>query len=171
MKDYYSILGVDRDASEITIKKTFREKALLIHPDKSKTDTEEKFIELYEAYSILADRKKRDKYDNLYNFFNPESLVNEDKLDIDLIAISEKGKIYAENYNKFDREIMVMILLEVFLGSKFAFATLACVFFGVWTILKGIINFQLDYVMIGFLLTIFGLSLGIINFNRIKREY
>ncbi|MDO8565238.1 MAG: DnaJ C-terminal domain-containing protein [bacterium] len=63
MKDYYKILGVNRDASEEEVKKAFRKLAHAHHPDKSGGD-EAKFKEVSEAYSILSDKKKRSQYDN-----------------------------------------------------------------------------------------------------------
>lgn len=63
MKDYYKILGVNKDASEEEIKKAFRKLAHAYHPDKSGGD-EAKFKEASEAYSVLSDKKKRAQYDN-----------------------------------------------------------------------------------------------------------
>src|SRR6185369_12816985 len=60
-KDYYSVLGVDKKATQDDIKKAFRKLAHKHHPDKGGTD--EKFKEITEAYSILSDEKKRREYD------------------------------------------------------------------------------------------------------------
>ena len=62
MKDYYSILGVDKNASEEDIKKSFRKLAHKYHPDK-KTGDEKKFKDISEAYSVLSDKDKRQQYD------------------------------------------------------------------------------------------------------------
>ncbi len=62
MKDYYKILGVNRDASEEEIKKAFRKLAHAHHPDKS-GGNEAKFKEASEAYTTLSDKKKRAQYD------------------------------------------------------------------------------------------------------------
>jgi len=62
MKDYYKILGVNKDASEDEIKKTFRKLAHTYHPDKSGGD-EAKFKEVSEAYAVLSDKNKRAQYD------------------------------------------------------------------------------------------------------------
>ncbi|XP_026992248.1 dnaJ homolog subfamily B member 1b [Tachysurus fulvidraco] len=63
-KDYYSILGIQRDASEDEIKKAYRKQALKFHPDKNKSpNAEEKFKEIAEAYDVLSDPKKKDVYD------------------------------------------------------------------------------------------------------------
>lgn len=62
MKDYYKILGVNKDASEEEVKKAFRKLAHAYHPDKSGGD-EAKFKEASEAYAVLSDKKKRQQYD------------------------------------------------------------------------------------------------------------
>jgi molecular chaperone DnaJ len=61
-KDYYKILGVDRNASEEEIKKAFRRLAHQYHPDKAHGD-EAKFKEANEAYQVLSDKKKKEYYD------------------------------------------------------------------------------------------------------------
>src|SRR3989344_2777729 len=62
MKDYYQILGVQKNASYADIKTAFRKLAHKYHPDKKSGD-EQKFKEVSEAYSILSDKKKRAEYD------------------------------------------------------------------------------------------------------------
>jgi len=65
MKDYYQMLGIDRDASPEEIKKAFRRLALKYHPDRNPGDkeAEERFKEINEAYSCLSDAQKRANYD------------------------------------------------------------------------------------------------------------
>jgi curved DNA-binding protein len=64
-KDYYKILGVERNADEKEIKKAFRKLAQQYHPDKNKGDkaAEARFKEINEAYTVLSDADKRSKYD------------------------------------------------------------------------------------------------------------
>ncbi len=62
MKDYYDILGVQKEASEEEIKKAFRTLAHKYHPDKKGGD-EKKFKEVSEAYAVLSDAKRRAQYD------------------------------------------------------------------------------------------------------------
>jgi len=64
-KDFYSILGVKRDASQREIKKAYRDLSLKWHPDKNKgnPEAEEKFVEISNAYEVLGDEEKRRKYD------------------------------------------------------------------------------------------------------------
>jgi DnaJ-class molecular chaperone len=60
--DYYSILGVERNADEQTIKKAYKRLAMKHHPDKG--GDENKFKEINEAYATLSDPQKRSQYDN-----------------------------------------------------------------------------------------------------------
>jgi curved DNA-binding protein len=65
-KDYYTTLGVSRDAKEDEIKRSYRKLARKYHPDVSKEpNAEEKFKEVQEAYEVLKDPKKRAAYDQL----------------------------------------------------------------------------------------------------------
>ncbi len=64
-RDYYDVLGVERNADEKTIKKAYRKIALKFHPDKNPDDdtAEEKFKEAAEAYEVLSNADKRARYD------------------------------------------------------------------------------------------------------------
>ncbi len=63
-KDYYEILGIEKNSSKSDIKKAYRKLALKHHPDKNPSkDSEEKFKEISEAYAVLHDDEKRKLYD------------------------------------------------------------------------------------------------------------
>jgi len=64
-RDYYEVLGVNRDAEDDAIKKAYRKLAMKFHPDRNPDDksTEEKFKEAKEAYEVLSDEQKRAAYD------------------------------------------------------------------------------------------------------------
>ncbi|MDM7934257.1 MAG: DnaJ domain-containing protein, partial [Methanothrix sp.] len=63
-RDYYEVLGVDRNAQEKDIKSAYRKLAMKYHPDRSDApDAEERFKEISEAYAVLSDQEKRRQYD------------------------------------------------------------------------------------------------------------
>lgn len=69
-KDYYEILGVKKDAKEAEIKSAYRKLARKYHPDVNKEKgAEEKFKDINEAYEVLGDKEKRQRYDMLGSGF------------------------------------------------------------------------------------------------------
>ncbi len=64
-RDYYEVLGLDKNASAEDIKKAYRKSAMKYHPDRNPGDkeAEEKFKELGEAYEVLSDQEKKARYD------------------------------------------------------------------------------------------------------------
>ena len=71
---YYEVLGVERNATEEDIKKSYRKLAMQYHPDRNSGDkeAEEQFKEAAESYEVLSDREKRDIYDR----YGHEGLIN-----------------------------------------------------------------------------------------------
>ena len=67
MSDYYDILNVSKSSSQDEIKKAYRKVAMKYHPDKNPDNkqAEEKFKEAAEAYSVLSDQNKRNRYDQM----------------------------------------------------------------------------------------------------------
>ena len=87
-RDYYQVLGVKRDAEADEIKKAYRQLALKNHPDKNPGDAEaeKRFKEAAEAYEVLSDREKRQRYDRyghaglegagVHDFRNAEDIMS-----------------------------------------------------------------------------------------------
>ena len=75
-KDYYRILGVEKNAGDNDIKKAYRKLAIALHPDKNPGDAEaeHKFKELGEAYETLSDPQKRQRYDNGEDLLDPSEM-------------------------------------------------------------------------------------------------
>ena len=71
-KDYYKVLGVDKNASQDEIKKAYRKLAMKYHPDKNPGDksAEDKFKDINEANEVLSDPEKRARFDQLGNSYN-----------------------------------------------------------------------------------------------------
>ncbi|WP_373478728.1 DnaJ C-terminal domain-containing protein [Geminocystis sp.] len=70
-KDYYSVLGVNKSSTSEEIKKAFRKLAVKYHPDRNPDNkaSEEKFKEISEAYEVLGDTEKRQKYDQFGRYW------------------------------------------------------------------------------------------------------
>ncbi len=66
-RDYYAVLGVDKKADDDTLKKAYRKLALDNHPDRNpgNAEAEQRFKEAAEAYAVLSDAQKRQRYDQL----------------------------------------------------------------------------------------------------------
>jgi len=77
-KDYYGILGVEKNADGEIIKKRYRKLARELHPDKTKGDKtlEERFKAVSEAYDILSDDKKRAEYDQARTLYQQGGIPN-----------------------------------------------------------------------------------------------
>jgi len=109
-KDYYKILGVDRNATQEEIKRAFRRLALKYHPDRNKSpDAEEKFKEISEAYAVLSDPEKRRQYD-MYGYegiqtrYTPEDIFNRT---IFRDIFTEFGFDFEDLFNRFFRDFTV----------------------------------------------------------------
>lgn len=75
-KDYYKILGVEKDATETEIKKAYRKLAIIHHPDKNPDDpgADERFKDIGEAQECLMDPQKRERYDSGADLVDPNEM-------------------------------------------------------------------------------------------------
>lgn len=101
-KDYYSILGVNRDATQEEIKKAYRSLALDYHPDRNPKDkeAEEIFKEIGEAYAVLGDQEKRRMYDR----FGPSQFWQRYQPE-DIFKTFSFKNVFREFELRFDQEI------------------------------------------------------------------
>lgn len=80
-KDYYKVLGVDRNADQKTISQTFRRLARESHPDvNKKKGAEERFKQINEAYQVLGDPARRAKYDQVFDAYQSGGVPWQDLL-------------------------------------------------------------------------------------------
>ncbi|KAF2757964.1 TPR-like protein [Pseudovirgaria hyperparasitica] len=77
-KDYYKILGVDKDAGESECKRAYRKLAIVHHPDKNPGDTEAeaRFKDISEAYETLSDPQKKARYDSGEDLIDPSEMYS-----------------------------------------------------------------------------------------------
>ncbi|RXG68075.1 DnaJ-like protein subfamily B member 9 [Armadillidium vulgare] len=93
LKDYYSILGVNRNAKDREIKKAFRKLAMKYHPDKNKEEgAEQKFQEIAEAYKFAMKKKK--KYDMLDIFYKIKEVKVEDEEEVEVDSALIKHSLF-----------------------------------------------------------------------------
>ena len=144
IKDYYKILKVDRQSTDIEIKKSYRDLAIRLHPDKNNSDSaHDDFVELNEAFQILSDEKKRDKYNLLYDHYIDQSaggLNSVSKEEFETIrreARREGEKVADSNFYFFTTE-----LLSEMVGQ----ALFSGLIDGVGTIIKGTGDFIGDVI-------------------------
>jgi molecular chaperone DnaJ len=85
-RDYYEVLGINKDASQEEIKKAFRQLAKKHHPDinPGNKESEEKFKEINEAFQVLSNQEKRQQYDQLgHSAFRPGDFSGSDNFNFE----------------------------------------------------------------------------------------
>ncbi len=122
IKNYYSIMGVSRNATSDELKRAFKDKAKKYHPDVSKApDAHQKFIEIGEAYEVLKDPNSRREYDALldqtsrrkqYTQTDSSSRKSYQSRDYsDFRDTQQKAKTQAENYASMDIDDLITNVL------------------------------------------------------------
>jgi len=98
-RDYYEILGVDKGASADDIKRAYRRLAMKYHPDKNPGDkaAEEKFKECAEAYEVLSNAEKRQRYDQ----FGHDGLRGSGMRDYTHMNVQDIGDIFGDIFGDF----------------------------------------------------------------------
>ena len=152
MKDYYNILDISRNAQEVDIKKAYRKLALIWHPDINDSPfAHSKFIEINEAYEILINPAKREKYDKLFTENKEVEISTEFK------EWQDTAKRKAEKYAKMDsEEFKSKILSELKLAGKYgvSFGCFTFLIFGF--IINLIFGFKMPFAFISAI--IFGIG-------------
>lgn len=103
-KDYYKILGVDKNSTQDEIKKNYRKLAKQYHPDLHPDDDEaqEKFKEVSEAYEVLGDKEKKQKYDTFGSNYNFQGGHNFDPSQYGFTyTTSGEGSDFSDFFNSF----------------------------------------------------------------------
>lgn len=125
IKDYYKVLGVDKNASADTIKAAFRKLAKAHHPDANQGDqaAEQRFMEISEAYEVLGNEENRKKYDDLVEqersgHFHPPQGNGQTGMDIDWDDILSQmfgwtGGSFAAGHSPFGRGAFTYENLDV----------------------------------------------------------
>ena len=127
VKDYYKILGVDKEATQEEIKKAYRQKALKHHPDKNSgnKEHEEKFKEINEAYEILSDENKRRQYDRPFifhgNFFENFGQPTADGNGINFGGFTVNFDNAGINFNNFSNFIQKDMRIGINISLKDAY--------------------------------------------------
>lgn len=125
IKDYYSVLGISSRASITEVKKAYRKLVLQYHPDQNKSESaEQTFIEITEAYEVLADPNKRAEYDQLYHWFyetaSPKGKEVQTETATKQNEWTEYGHKKAKEYSSISvDELSRRILKELSVGASY----------------------------------------------------
>ncbi len=120
-KDYYKILGVNKNATEDEIKKAFRKLAKKYHPDKNPGNkhAEEKFKEINEANEVLSDKEKRSKYDRFGSNWNNSQSAGSDFDNWFKSYSSQRNKsAYSGSFKDIFNDFSFGEIFEGFMGGQ-----------------------------------------------------
>lgn len=125
-EDYYKILGIDKNADDEEIKKSYKKLALKYHPDRNNTaEAEEKFKSISIAYTVLSDKEKRSNYDKFGDADIADMFSQGGMPPFDLFQnfFGDFSKTFSNNGNKSskspNKEIEVNVSLQtLYLGKK-----------------------------------------------------
>ncbi|MBO6606998.1 DnaJ domain-containing protein [Psychroserpens sp.] len=120
LKQYYSLLGVDQNTDLETIKKAFRTQIALYHPDKNKSEgARARFDELVEAFDVLSNPKKRQRYDEmLKTAATNKPMVIEPKVEKEYKEWQKEAKKKSDTY--WLKDLESLLLLELFFDVGFS---------------------------------------------------
>lgn len=106
MKDYYYILGIERDADSISVKLAYRKLSLKFHPDKNDGDKffEERFKEIQEAYEVLSNQQNRIDYDRILKDIYDGNSNNQSSKEEELRRQEEELKRKYQTPDKREKE-------------------------------------------------------------------
>ena len=99
-RDYYEVLGVNKNASADQIKSAYRKLAVKFHPDKNKGDkgAEEKFKEASEAYHVLSNSERKQNYDNFGHAAFENGGVEE--VDLEILTFQIISLIFLKTFSE-----------------------------------------------------------------------
>ena len=105
-RDYYEVLGVQRNANADEIKKAYRKAAIKYHPDKNPGDkeAEEKFKEAAEAYDVLSTQEKRARYDQ-FGHAGMSGAAGEDKKG-KVIDVVQRGYMLGDKVLRYAKVVV-----------------------------------------------------------------
>lgn len=141
---YYQILGIERDATILEIKKAFRKLALKYHPDQNnKEGSESKFIRINEAYIILKDPKARKRYDATLPKIDSEFNKNHSDIDSNdddqnLENWKKQARDKASAFSNMDFEEFEEIVLESTKEAVNQFVNVLLLFLGLILTISGL---------------------------------